>query len=48
MINQAQSRHIEMLGDIRNKCDHPRCEEPIKDEIQVLIDGVSNVIKSIY
>ncbi len=48
VIDQAQSRHIEMLGDLRNKCDHAHREDPTTEEIKDLISGVDKVIKSIY
>ena len=41
-------RHIQMLGDIRNLCDHKGEKEPTKDEIGELIDGVDKCTKTIF
>jgi len=47
-IDQAQSRHIEFLGDIRNKCGHKGSDDPTATEVQDLIEGTVKVIKTIF
>jgi len=41
-------RQIQHLTDLRNKCDHKKSTEPIKEEIDELIDGVKKVSKTIF
>lgn len=41
-------RHIQLLGDIRNKCDHKKEQEPTKKDIDDLISGAEKIIKSVY
>ncbi len=41
-------RHIQMLGDIRNKCDHPKEKDPTKDDVEELIRGTEKIIKTVY
>lgn len=41
-------RHIQLLGDIRNLCDHDRKKEPTKDQVQILIDGTDKIIKTVF
>lgn len=41
-------RHIQLLGDLRNKCDHNKSEEPTKEEIKKLIEGVNEIIKTVF
>jgi HEPN domain len=41
-------RRIQLLGDIRNKCDHDKKEEPSKDDINDLINGTKKIIKTIF
>lgn len=41
-------RTIQFLGDLRNKCDHKKSQEPTKEEIQKLIDGVNEIIKTLF
>lgn len=41
-------RFIQYLGDLRNKCDHKKDEEPTKDEINELIQGVEKIIKTVF
>lgn len=47
-IETADWRKIQFLGDIRNKCDHKKNEEPKKTEIEDLIEGVKKVMKNIF
>jgi len=46
-IDTAQWRFIQLLGDLRNKCDHRKETEPTKDEINDLIVGVDKIIKTV-
>ncbi|MBO9552131.1 hypothetical protein [Pseudomonas sp.] len=48
VIDQAQSRHIEFLGDVRNNCGHKRAADPKDADVQDLIDGVVKVIKTVF
>lgn len=48
VIDLAQSRHIDFLGDIRNKCGHKSTAEPTPAEVEDLITGVDKVIKTIF
>jgi len=48
VIDQAQSRHIEFLGDIRNKCGHKGSNDPTAGDVQDLIDGTAKVIKTVF
>ena len=46
VIDQTQYKFILFLGDIRNKCDHNKSEEPKKEEVEDLIAGTEKVIKT--
>lgn len=48
VIDVAQWRHIQYLGDIRNLCDHDKKTEPTKENLEDLISGVQKVLKTIY
>lgn len=48
IIDLPQSRHIQYLGDIRNKCGHKNSAEPTTPEVEDLISGVDKVIKNIF
>lgn len=48
VIDLAQSRHIEFLGDIRNKCGHKNSADPTPSEVEDLIAGTEKVIKTIF
>lgn len=41
-------RFIQLLGDIRNLCDHNKDVEPTAEQVKELIDGVDKVIKTIF
>lgn len=41
-------RHVQLLGDLRNKCDHKKDAEPTKSEIDDLISGVEKIIKTVF
>lgn len=44
----SQYRHIQFLGDLRNKCGHRNTTEPTTEEVKDLINGVAKVIKTIF
>jgi hypothetical protein len=46
-IDVPQWRHISMLGDIRNICDHNKQKEPTEVQVMDLIDGTDKVLKTI-
>lgn len=48
VIELSQSRHIQFLGDIRNKCGHKNPTDPTVEEVGELIAGVDKVIKTIF
>jgi hypothetical protein len=45
VYDQTQTRRIQVLGDIRNRCDHITPNPPSKDEVWELIEGVHKFIK---
>ena len=47
IIDIPQWRHIALLGDIRNLCDHNKQKEPTAQQINDLIDGTDKVLKTI-
>jgi hypothetical protein len=46
-IDVPQWRHISMLGDIRNICDHSKQKEPTEAQVTDLIDGTDKILKTI-
>ncbi len=44
----ATWRFIQHLGDIRNKCDHKKADEPTNAEVSDLIAGVRKIIKTVF
>lgn len=46
-IDVPQWRHISMLADIRNLCDHNKQNEPTPQQVADLIDGAEKVLKTI-
>ena len=48
VIDMPKWRFIQLLGDLRNLCDHERQHEPTEDEITKLIEGVNEVIKTVF
>ena len=48
VIDVAQWRHLQYLGDLRNLCDHDKTTEPTNDNLNDLISGVQKVLKTIY
>ncbi|MDO1582552.1 hypothetical protein [Rhizobium oryzicola] len=47
VIDVPQWRHITLLGDIRNICDHNKQKEPTEQQVTDLIDGTDKVLKTI-
>lgn len=43
----AQWRFIQHLGDLRNKCDHKKANDPTKEEVAELIEGVRKMTKTL-
>jgi hypothetical protein len=48
VIDTAGWRRLQHLGDLRNKCDHKRAQEPTAEEVKDLIDGVERTIKNLF
>lgn len=46
-IDVPQWRHITLLGDIRNICDHNKQKEPTEQQVMDLIDGADKVLKTV-
>lgn len=47
VIDVPQWRHITLLGDIRNICDHNKQKEPSEQQVTDLIDGADKALKTI-
>lgn len=47
VIDVPQWRHISLLADIRNLCDHKKQTEPTAQQVMDLIDGTDKVLKTI-
>lgn len=47
VIDVPQWRHVTLLGDIRNICDHNKQKEPTEQQVADLIDGTDKVLKTI-
>lgn len=41
-------RFIQHLGDLRNLCDHDKKNEPTKEQVEELVNGVEKISKTIY
>ena len=41
-------RKIQLLGDLRNLCDHKKKKEPKTEDVDDLIEGVERIIKTIF
>ena len=41
-------RFIQRLGDLRNLCGHKRERDPLKEEVEELINGVDKITKTLY
>lgn len=47
VIDTAQWRFIQHLGDIRNLCDHNKKVEPKQEQVLDLVDGVAKIMKTV-
>ena len=47
VVDTAQWRFVQHLGDLRNLCDHNKRLEPTEDQVGDLIDGIAKVMKTI-
>jgi hypothetical protein len=41
-------RKIQVLADIRNKCEHKKQSDPTAEEVQELVDGVGKITKNLF
>lgn len=48
VIDTTIFRRIQLMGDIRNNCDHNNTKEPSKEDIEDLIDLTNKLIKNVY
>jgi hypothetical protein len=48
ILDIAQWRFIQHLGDIRNICDHNKKVEPTSQQVTDLIDGVDKITKTLF
>jgi hypothetical protein len=48
VIDTAQWRFVQHLGDLRNLCDHSKTAEPTGEQVQDLLDGVAKVTKTVF
>lgn len=48
VIDIPQWRHIQLLADIRNLCDHNKEAEPTIEQVNDLITGVAKTIKTLF
>jgi hypothetical protein len=47
VIDIPRWRHVSMLADLRNLCDHNKFKEPTAEQVADLIDGAEKAIKTI-
>ena len=48
VIDVPQWRRIQHLGDLRNLCSHKKERDPTTEDVQMLLDGVNEVIKTLF
>jgi hypothetical protein len=48
VLDTAQWRFIQHLGDLRNLCDHNKAAEPTKEQVDDLIAGVKKISKTLF
>ncbi len=41
-------RKIQLLADLRNLCSHQKDEEPTKEQVTELIEGVNSIVKTVF
>ncbi|WP_439567743.1 hypothetical protein [Sphingopyxis sp.] len=47
VIDIPQWRHVTLMGDYRNLCDHNKQKEPTIEQVTDLIDGTDKILKTI-
>ena len=47
VIEVSQWRHITLMGDYRNLCDHNKAKEPTHEQVSDLLDGTDKILKTI-
>lgn len=47
VLDVAQWRFIQHLGDLRNKCDHKKLTDPTRAEVSELVEGVRKITKTV-
>ena len=48
VLEVSQWRFVQLLGDLRNLCDHSKTKEPTIEQVQDLIDGVLKITKTVF
>jgi hypothetical protein len=48
VIEVSQWRFVQLLGDLRNLCDHSKAKEPTIEQVQDLIDGTLKITKTVF
>ena len=48
VIDVPTWRNIQLLGDLRNLCDHNKEKEPTPQQVEDLIDGVIKITKTVF
>lgn len=48
VIAIVQWRSVQLLGDIRNLCDHDNKVEPTQDQVDDLISGTMKILKTVF
>jgi len=48
IIDTPTWRHIQFVADIRNICCHDKKQEPMKEQVQDLINGTKKIITTVF
>lgn len=48
VLDVSSWRLIQRLGDIRNLCDHNKEREPVKEDVEELVNGVEKFTKTLF
>jgi hypothetical protein len=48
IVDTADWRFIQHLGDLRNLCDHKKSADPTKEQVDDLVAGVTKVTKTLF
>lgn len=48
ILELSQWRFVQLLGDLRNLCDHSKAKEPTIEQVQDLIDGTLKITKTVF